>query len=45
MKAQDYIPPRAEIFWTQIESAILTASDGLEPEAFVIDNDTIDWLL
>ncbi len=45
MKAQEYIPPRTEILWTQIESAILTASDGLKPEGFVFDNDAIDWVL
>lgn len=44
MKAQNYIPPRAEIFRTQIESALLTASHGIEPEGFIIDNDMIDWV-
>lgn len=44
MKAQNYIPPRTEIFRTQIESALLTASDGLEPEGFIIDDTTIDWI-
>ncbi|MBR0245021.1 MAG: hypothetical protein IJQ61_00915 [Bacteroidales bacterium] len=33
MKTQSYIPPRAEIFWTQFESALLTTSpEGYEPE-------------
>ena len=45
MKAQNYIPPRAEIYRTQIESALLTASDGLEPEGFLIDDNVIDWIL
>ena len=41
MKAQDYIPPRAEIFRTQIESAVLTASplQVQEPESYELGED------